>query len=294
MDTLLATQNRLEGLENQISTLEASVSDVDINTPTCPFCGSEQQVLLTLSALGHSIYKHCECDKMQKHLDRLQEISNLKADYDLTRELSSQRRAKISNLVKESGIGNRFASRTFDNFDRSLSPYAFDKCKSFAENFTENDGKGLVLTGNVGTGKTHLAAAIANYVMTELGLPVLFMTYQDILDQIRLTFSNESADSMWSKQKIFNVPLLVIDDLGKEKASEFTVATLNQIVNSRYVNNYPLIITTNSGYSELYSDLDYATFSRLAEMCEGVNFDGNDYRMRNHLVSNMYEIGTEM
>ena len=79
------------------------------------------------------------------------------------------------------------------------------------------------------------------------------------------------------------MPLLIIDDLGRELNTPHNRSVFYQIVNYRYEHNTPLVITTNLDVQELCMRYDEAVFSRLAEMCDFVFMKGSDYRLRNHL-----------
>lgn len=180
------------------------------------------------------------------------------------------------SIMEESNMGRRFKSRTFETFNRELFPQAYDFVKTYAEKFEENKGEGLLLTGNPGTGKTHLAAAAANYVITQFGIPVKFGGFVEILENIKRTFGTPDDIA----RQLIDMPLLVIDDLGKERQSEWSNSILYRVVNGRYENYAPIIITTNERMDDLKRNIGEATFSRIVEMCDGVLMNGSDYRMR--------------
>lgn len=183
---------------------------------------------------------------------------------------------RAASLLEESNLGRRFKGRTFDSFDREKFPDAFDLVKAFAENFEQNKGEGIFLTGNPGTGKTHLAAAAANYIIKTFGIPVKFGSFTELLEGIKNSFGgNEDAG-----RELIDVPLLVIDDLGKERQSEWSRSVLYRVINGRYENYSPVIITTNETPQTVEKNIGEATFSRIFEMCDGVSMNGEDYRMK--------------
>src|SRR5690606_19504912 len=118
-----------------------------------------------------------------------------------------------------------------------------------------------LFAGEFGSGKTHLAAAIANYRRNQ-GEEVMFITAPDVLDYLRTTFAPDSAVSF---DKLFdqirNVPLLVLDDLGMEAAKPWAQEKLFQILDYRYVGRLPTVITT----SKEMNDLNPRLVSRLID-----------------------------
>lgn len=113
--------------------------------------------------------------------------------------------------------------------------------------FAENPNKWLVLAGTYGCGKTHLAAAIANYQTQKLMGDVMFIVVPDLLDHLRATFSPNSSTSYDMRfDQIKNAQLLILDDLGTESASSWAREKLFQLLNYRYTAMLPTVITTSS------------------------------------------------
>jgi DNA replication protein DnaC len=231
---------------------------------------------------NHYFRKFCFCNKMQEHIRHLKEMNELEDKLlSLDNRLLVQRK-KSEKLLYESGIGKRFLNASFDNFDRKWEPDAYEVAKQYVESFPMSDGKGLIFTGGVGTGKTHLAAAICREVISRYSTTVEFVSYVQLLADIRAAFSdNRNIGEI--EEKMMKTGLLVIDDLGKEKQSQFSNEMLYKVVNERYKNELPMIITTNWPLKSLSERLDYAVFSRLIGTCKVVETSGNDYRMRNYL-----------
>ena len=131
-----------------------------------------------------------------------------------------------------------------------------------AQSYAQKPQGWFVLTGGSGTGKTHLAAAIANQSLEE-GTPVFFAVVPDLLDHLRATFSpdNEfSYDSVFEQVK--GVPLLVLDDLGAQSSTPWAQEKLFQVLNHRYINELATIITANMPLEQL----DARLASRLADL----------------------------
>lgn len=102
----------------------------------------------------------------------------------------------------------------------------------------------LVLNGGFGCGKTHLAAAIANQAVSS-GMHTLFLTVPDLLDWLRGSFSGGDTSFEDRFEEIRNIQLLVLDDLGTENATAWVREKIFQIINHRYLNRLPTVITTN-------------------------------------------------
>lgn len=228
------------------------------------------------------------------------------AEYEAEKAADERREAivkrqRVESIIKDSGMSARFQLRTFDRFQvTDENERALRACKFYADNFRdklpslnpEPGRNGLFITGPMGTGKTHLAAAIANQLMHE-GTAVVCMTMIDLLDRIRQTF-NASGDRWADNEatvlnKYKRVALLIIDDMGKEPATKWAVSKIYAIINARYEACLPTIITTNYTDSELVRRLTpedgdpttaAATIDRLREMCAGIITTGDSWRSK--------------
>jgi DNA replication protein DnaC len=188
---------------------------------------------------------------------------------------------EAEQLKEEAHLGKRFEGRTFASFDAKRDKEAFDVCSKYANDKKLMDRKrnGLLLGGGYGSGKTHLAAAVSN-VLISRGIPVLFGTSITHLNNLREEIDNTSQKTYLSKMQ--TTPVLVIDDLGKEKKSEWTSQVWYDVINYRYEHMLPIIITTNLATEDdqgpLANHIGGAVFSRLCEMCNLVITKGSDHR----------------
>lgn len=218
-------------------------------------------------------------------------------------EEAEKMRQRVQRIVGNSGMNARFLRRTFDTFQPTReNQKSLRVCKAYADTFREKlpgnnpepGRNGLFITGPKGTGKTHLAAAIANQLMQQ-GTAVICMTMIDLLDRIKQTYEqSRQYGGETSEGSVLNtykaVPLLVIDDMGKEPATEWAVSKIYAIINGRYEAYMPTIITTNYSDAELVRRLTPkdsgdpttadATIDRLREMCAGVVTSGDSWRSR--------------
>lgn len=145
---------------------------------------------------------------------------------------------------------------TFDTFKKrpNLPPELqenLEEAYRLALDFAKSPEGWLVFQGVNGCGKTHLAAAIANYRLQE-GKPVLFIVVPDFLDHLRSTFSPESTisyDQLFEEVK--NAPLLILDDLGAQSTTPWAQEKLYQVINYRYNAKLPTVITTTCSTDEL-------------------------------------------
>jgi DNA replication protein DnaC len=149
--------------------------------------------------------------------------------------------------------------------------WAFNRARQYAGSLNG----WLLLLGGFGCGKTHLAAAIANFAVG-MGVPTLFLTVPDLLDSLRFSYDSEDTTFEQRFDEIRNAPLLVLDDFGTQNATPWAQEKLFQVVNYRYINKLPLVVTTNLALDEIEARIR----SRLAdpELVSAVRITAPDYR----------------
>lgn len=201
-------------------------------------------------------------------------------------------REQISRrLLNEARIPRRYHHCTLNDFttyENETLEEALDRSRRFAEAFPVVN-RGLFFLGDPGVGKTHLAVAILKQAIQTRGARGLFYDTRDLLKVIRSTYNPVvKTTELDVLRPVMDVDLLVLDDLGAEKTSEWVEETLNLIVNTRYnerratifTSNYPdLPPDSNPEVISLHDRIGFRMRSRLHEMCDFLDLDGADYRM---------------
>lgn len=241
-------------------------------------------------------YERCNCNDAQAYWNEydLKKLRMLEEEKKL--ELMQEFSKRVERIIKNSKMSKRNLSYKFDNYEPNNSNRkVFNNLKKYSERLVNGiEKKGLILIGNNGVGKTHLACSIANKLI-ENGTPVIYGTLINLLAELRNSYDIDKNISEMEIIKLYeNVDLLIIDDLGKEKPSEWGLEKLFTIINSRYENNLPVIITTNYNQKSLMERLSLngeietakSIISRLYEMCYLVKIDDIDHRIKKKKVSN--------
>jgi DNA replication protein DnaC len=169
-----------------------------------------------------------------------------------------------------------FRDLTFDTFDSSVkgTRAAYDAALAYAR----NPDNWLLFVGPYGCGKTHLAAAIANYTLHERQMAPILAVVPDLLDHLRTTFGPDSDASYDQRfNAIRSADLLILDDLGTENATPWAREKLFQIINHRYIERAPTVVTTND-----LDRVDGRIRSRLWDwqISRSEYIDADDFRSR--------------
>lgn len=260
-----------------------------LNKVKCRFCGKDLEQkgmsfkLEDKQFLINGQTERCDCEESKKYWTQIEEEQKqeqIKAEIQRKNDV-------ISKLYTNSKMNIRLKTYSFDNYKITAdNKKALNKAKEYTDNYIKNIEKGsLFITGGVGTGKTHLAASIANELIKN-EIPVVFGTLINLLNDIKDSYNSDGEKEGYIIEKYSKVNMLIIDDLGKERPSEWTLEKLFTIINNRYENNLPVIITTNYNRDKLRERLannkNYeiadSIISRLYEMCKGIGIYGNDKR----------------
>ena len=239
----------------------------------CPICDGVGLVRVMNDA-GLWVSRACECQKTEREARRL-----------------------LATHIPE-----RYRDCSLDSFeiyhgaDRTLTE-ALLTARRFVDAYpVDTAGKGLLFTGSIGVGKTHLAVGVLQRLVAERGVKGLFCDYRELLKSIQNSYNPQVQTSeLELLAPVFNAEVLVIDDLGAQKPNEWVWDTVALILNSRYNEKRTTIITTN--YSDVQAggaarnDTERAAreqtlgdrigdrmLSRLSEMCIRVEMTGKDFR----------------
>ncbi|CEP43822.1 ATP-binding protein [Paraclostridium sordellii] len=176
---------------------------------------------------------------------------------------------QTESILKLSGISEEFRKKTFDSFNYAYDIQtidAYSKAIGYYSSFLDirsSRKNSIMFLGQVGSGKTHLSLAIANKLMDD-GFGVLYMPYRDVITRIKQNVMNgEEYERIVNRYK--NAKVLLIDDLFKGSISKSDVNIVFEIVNFRYFNNLPMIVSCEKCVDELL-DINEAIGSRLIEM----------------------------
>lgn len=235
----------------------------------------EERDLFVLSEHFRHIYEE---DEIRAEAEKIfTETDDVKKVDDFCKKHVLKQRAKI--LLEKSRIDKRFALRTFENF--KTYDLKTKKAKAAAMEYVDHieeylqTGLNLIICGNgkVGTGKTHLACAVAQAAMQK-GIPARFINVVSMIAEIKEDFDIS---------KFADIELLIIDDLGKEKSTEWVCETIYGIINKRYEAMKPTVITTEVCMADMaaqYQEKGKAILSRISEDFKLITLDGDDYRLK--------------
>ena len=173
-----------------------------------------------------------------------------------------------------SGIKKRFLNATLEGITSKLPSRIEKKARRFLK-----DKDGLFNTGVRGCGKTYVSAAIARELIIR-GDKVNFITVPKLLQDIRATFGKKNKeDESYIINKYSGIPYLILDDLGAEKMSDFSLDRLYLIIDARYSEELPIIITSNKSLDGISSDIHDRIASRIAGSCKIIQFPNIDLRI---------------
>lgn len=231
----------------------------------CHKCHTQKEIMLGLIPKPKKVYCLCECET---------KIRDMKEQGFDEKQIQEQ-----VDRMRKSGVRDEsFQQWTFENDDGTQQNTDF--AKVYAENFADDfykTGSGLIFWGSVGTGKTFLAACIANYLIDKQ-IPALMTTFNKVIDEAFSAPNKAEYYRNFNKYK-----LLIIDDLGTERKTDYGMEQVFNVIDDRYKSGQPMIITTNLSIKSIKNPekIEYSRiYDRILEKCSPVQFTGKNYRQK--------------
>ena len=189
------------------------------------------------------------------------------------------KKREIEKLFSISNLGERFSKSTFESFlDRNGSETAYKVAVKYVKTFKEWKGESLLLWGEPGNGKTHLAAAIVNE-LSKKGYIVVFQSVPELLQRIRSTFNSENKENETQIMRaLLECDLLILDDIGAEKTTEWVEEKLFNIIDGRYRKELHTLYTSNLEPKELKHQVGKRSYDRMVETSLTVKNEAASYR----------------
>lgn len=231
----------------------------------CGKCHTPKQCRITFD--HHIKTMPCLCRCASEHMDA-EECERRKKD-----RMDYIQRLRVQGIQDNAALSSTFA------LDKGLNTSMMDKARRYVTAWERmrKENIGVIFWGNTGTGKTFASGCIANELINK-GVPVLMTSFPRILSVLTGTFSDDRLKYLDSLRYF---DLLVIDDLGAERQSEFALEAVYSVIDAREKTGKPLIVTTNLSLSELKSpkNISYQRiYDRVLEMCIPIHATGESLR----------------
>lgn len=236
----------------------------------CSKCKTPRQTRINIFGSDRIVYAMCTC---QSEEEKMRELA-------FKTKMSNEEIERSRSMAIDSP---EFRTHTFAN-DNGRQPQ-MKNARKYAEDFENKlrNGSGLLIYGPCGTGKSYASDAIANRLI-DRGFPVLVTKIGKIAEKVSAASFEEKGYYFSSLTKY---PLLIIDDLGVERETEYMNEILNRVIDDRERSGKPIIVTTNFTKQEMEnppSDDWARVFSRLFKRCYPLNFTGADLRKYEHMA----------
>lgn len=237
----------------------------------CGKCRTPKQYRLTVSISEYGMEEiitpvpcKCETEKLELEERRSRELKDMEI---------------VEKLRKRSLMDERFMDQSFETFHITKdNGRVFQLCKRYADAFSDmlERNQGLLFYGDVGTGKTFAAACIANSLLRKR-VPVVMTSFVKLLENAQ----GRKEDEEKLIAQLNRAKLLIIDDLGAERSSEYALERVYNVVDSRYRAKLPMLLTTNVELKEMQNAIDIRykrIYDRIFEVCYPVRFSGISFR----------------
>lgn len=271
MDALMAADVIQKAMENQPKD-DSDYINPDDGLLYCGKCRTRKQHLLEMPVkegeekVFSKVPVVCDCRK--KEIEEEERRRKERKAMEIVQKLRSR-----------SLMDDKFRDQTFDTFRTTKdNERALKLCRRYADGFDQmlERNQGLLFWGDVGTGKTFSAACIANALLDKR-IPVVMTSFVKLLESVQ-GFKEDEEKLM---DQLNRAKLLIIDDLGAERGTEFALEKVYNIIDSRYRARLPMILTTNLDLEDMkrVTDIRYSRiYDRIFEVCYPVKFTGPSFR----------------
>ena len=261
-------------IENLIHPVQLRSDEYIVNDGLiyCSKCHTPRQKRIEVS--GKTIKPRCMCACQTENYDR--------------REQERKHRVFLDLVAKNRSIGlpdPGLRKHTFEN-DFGYNPKQIRMAKRYVQHWEEmqKNSTGLLLWGDVGTGKSFIAGCIANALLDK-GVPVIMTNFARLLNKLTDMYASDRNTYIDSFKKY---PLMIIDDLGVERNSEFAREQVFSVIDSRYRSELPMIVTTNLTLEELQHPEDLSRsriYDRVLERCLPIRVNDQNIRELNQVAT---------
>lgn len=259
----------------KVSKVLTNMLTSEYHSEICPDCGVDKYMEIELAGSKKYVRKQCVCEKneYEKHQEE---------------DRRKQKQIRLERLREYSMMDAQFESCTFEKFEvdehnQKIFKMALNYCENWEQMKKENVG--FMLWGTPGNGKTYVASCIANHLINEL-VPVIAISTIGLLGRIKRTYNSYGREGEAEiLATLNNASLLVLDDLGAENNTNWVKEKLYEIIDTRYRQSKPTIITTNLSPIQLKNKLTgddeiTRTYDRLVEICPPIELKGYSKRAK--------------
>lgn len=268
----------LQGINDLIKSAEARPEGYEKDGLVyCPQCHTPRQTVIVHPFTGKETKVGCVCKCRKEEMDAEEERAREK---ERRRKLDARRRGAFDH--------EGFSGCTFEADDMT-NPQISRQMRNYADRFPVflEKGQGLLLFGDVGTGKTFFSACIANRLL-QTGCKVLMTNFPTLIARIQKdAFKTDVVASL------DDYDLLIIDDLGVERSSGYMQEQVYNIIDSRYRAKKPIVVSTNLTIEQMQNPGDVMSariYGRIMERCLPIRFAGPDKRKKTSTYAEMLEV----